>query len=267
MMRPLVLFAAIALSVAPASAQDARLVSRLYSADEVVRIEGRAGVQATIAFADDEHIENVAIGDSNSWQVTPNKRANLLFIKPLASRARTNLTVVTDRNRYVFDLVAAPAANAIYMLQFTYPEELKRSTSSDTSATLTEEEATATLVKPLPAPIDPATLNFGWLAKGNKRLLPERIYDDGTFTYLTWSAGVRIPAFLELNEKGEEGPVNFSVRGHVIVIDGVPKHIALRLGKDYATLSNLWPARQSEPPAQREALASNQPSSIRSEGE
>ena len=67
----------------------------------------RAGLQATVAFADNERIENVAIGDSNSWQVTPNKRANLLFVKPLAARARTNMTVVTDRHTYVFDLVTA----------------------------------------------------------------------------------------------------------------------------------------------------------------
>src|SRR5688572_24217852 len=71
---------------APALAEDPRLVERLYSEDEVVRIEGRANVQATIRFAADEHIENVAIGDSNAWQVTPNRRANLLFIKPLSER-------------------------------------------------------------------------------------------------------------------------------------------------------------------------------------
>ena len=72
----------------PRCAEDPRLVERLYDADEVVRIEGRANVQATIRFAEDEHIENVAIGDSQAWQVTPNKRANLLFVKPLSRRAR-----------------------------------------------------------------------------------------------------------------------------------------------------------------------------------
>ena len=117
--------AAAVLATSPAAARDARLVTHRYNADEVVRIDGRAGVQATIAFADDEHIENVAIGDSNSWQVTPNKRANLLFVKPLAGRARTNITVVTDRNRYFFDLVAAPGGNALYVLRFTYPDAPK----------------------------------------------------------------------------------------------------------------------------------------------
>ena len=38
---------------------------------------GKAGIQSTIEFADDERIENVAVGDSNAWQITPNRRASL----------------------------------------------------------------------------------------------------------------------------------------------------------------------------------------------
>lgn len=86
---------------------DPRLVTRTYNPDEVVRIDGRPGVQAAITFDEGEHIENVAIGDSNVWQVTPNKRANALFVKPLAANARSNMTVITDRHTYYFDLVAS----------------------------------------------------------------------------------------------------------------------------------------------------------------
>ena len=110
------------LSGASAQAGDARLVSRLFNPDEVVRLEGRPGVQATIVFGADEHIENVAIGDSNSWQITPNKRANTIFLKPLHPRAQTNLTVITDRRSYFFDLAAAPTASPVYALRFRYPE-------------------------------------------------------------------------------------------------------------------------------------------------
>src|SRR5687768_11873061 len=107
-MTRLLIVAALLASGAPALADDPRLVERLYDPAEVVRIEGRPNVQAAIRFAEDEHIENVAIGDSAAWQVTPNKRANLLFVKPLAERAATNMTVVTDRHTYLFDLVASP---------------------------------------------------------------------------------------------------------------------------------------------------------------
>lgn len=246
----------LAATATPGLARDTRLVSHRYSSEEVVRIEGRAGVQATIMFADDEHIENVAIGNSNTWQVTPNKRANLLFVKPLDGRARTNMTVVTDRRSYYFDLVAAPASNALYVLRFTYPDEPKAAAAQQAAAgAMSEAEAEALSAKPVPAPVDPATLNFAWTARGDNKLIPARIYDDGVFTFLAWAAGTPIPAFFERNEKGEEGPVNFAVRGDVIVIEGVPQLIVLRSGKNAATLSNQGPTRLPKPLAEPAALA------------
>ncbi len=264
MIRPLIAAAVlIAATTTPASARDTRLVTHRYNGDEVVRIEGRAGVQATIAFADDEHIENVAIGDSNSWQVTPNKRANLLFVKPLAARARTNLTVVTDRHSYYFDLVAAPGGNALYVLRFTYPDAPRAAGAQrGATGTMNETEAEALSATPLPiaAPADPAALNFAWRMKGDSKLIPARIYDDGAFTFLAWAAGTPIPAFLERNEKGEEGPVNFAVRGDVIVIDGVPATIVLRSGKNMATLEHKGPPRKSGAVPEPAALATVGPS-------
>jgi type IV secretion system protein VirB9 len=241
MIRPVFIPAAILLSLAaaPAFARDERLATRLYNPDEVVRIEGRAGVQATVAFHEDEHIENVAIGDSNSWQVTPNKRANLLFVKPLSPRARTNMTVVTDRHTYFFDLVAGAGAAPLYVLRFTYPAKAEEKAAAP--AGLTPDEALAMDS----APADPANLNFAWAAKGKARLVPARIYDDGTATYLAWAAGVPIPAIQIRDEKGAEGPVNYAVRGDVIVVDGVPPLIVLRAGKDSATLERRGDTRSA----------------------
>ena len=101
-------FAAFALfsCTGAVAATDNRIRTQAYSADQIVRILGKAGIQSTIEFAPDERIENVAVGDSSAWQITPNRRASLLFVKPLAARSRTNMTVVTDRRTYMFDLVA-----------------------------------------------------------------------------------------------------------------------------------------------------------------
>ena len=49
---------------------------------------------------------NVALGDAQLWQATPNKRSDLLFLKPAVRNGRTNMMVVTDRRRYAFDLMA-----------------------------------------------------------------------------------------------------------------------------------------------------------------
>ena len=237
----------LGLLASAANAEDPRLVHRLYDPGQIVRIEGRPSVQATIRFGEDELIENVAIGDSNAWQVTPNKRANLLFVKPLAERAATNMTVVTSQHTYFFDLVASPKVTApLYELAFSYPKKLKpapgsRSETNSAAAAPTGAELAAATD---PGSVtDPAELNFAWAGSGQKKLLPGRIYDDGNSTYLSWPAGTPVPAILVKNREGTEGPVNFAVRGDVIVVDGVPGQIILRSGRDLATIANNGPAR------------------------
>jgi type IV secretion system protein VirB9 len=228
-------------------AEDPRLVSRLYDPGQVVRIEGSTRIQATIRFADDELIENVAIGDSNAWQVTPNKRANLLFVKPLAEKAVTNMTVVTTRHTYFFDLVATPKVTTpLYELAFTYPKEDKPAVVAGApSADGAPNEVELAAATDPSAVTDPATLNFAWSGKGDRKLLPSRIYDDGDSTYLSWRAGTPVPAILVKNDKGTEGPVNYAVRGDVIVVDGVPHELILRSGRQSATIANHGPARQA----------------------
>jgi len=231
-------------ATAPPAKADERLVKHPYAEDEVVRIDGKLGVQATVGFADDEHIENVAVGDSAKWQITPNKRANLLFVKPLEADARTNMTVVTDRHTYFFDLVASARAKPVYLLRFTYPEEEKlaaEKAAEERRLSLNEVEQDLLSGDPSAAPADPAMLNFAWERKGDAELMPARVYDDGNSTYLLWPARQPIPAILVENEDGAEGPVNYAVRGDTVVIGEVPGRIVLRSGKSSARLENLRP--------------------------
>ena len=91
------------------------------------------------------------------------------------------------------------------------------------------------------AVVDPAALNFAWATSGDTALLPARIYDDGTATFLAWPAGQPVPAILVKDHEGTEGPVNFAVRGDTIVIDGVPERNHPALGRRCATLVNNGP--------------------------
>lgn len=264
---PALLLPLLLLAATPALADD-RLVEHVYNADEVVRIDGRLGVQATIGFAGDEQIENVAVGDSAQWQITPNKRANLLFVKPLESGARTNMTVVTDRRTYFFDLVASARARPVYLLRFRYPEEERLAAEKareEERLALNEAEQGILTGDVAATPADPAMLNFAWGRKGDTGLMPSRVYDDGRATYLLWPARAAVPAILALNEEGTEGPVNYAVRGDMIVLDDVPGTIVLRSGKAQATLRNLRPGQTdhsanatSAAPAAGAALAHSQ---------
>ncbi len=72
--------------------------------------------------------------------------------------------------------------------------------------------------------------------------------------FLTWARGRPLPAILTANAKGDEGPVNFTVREDVIVLDGVPREIVLRSGDEKAMLVNTGPVRP-----QRETRAKASP--------
>jgi type IV secretion system protein VirB9 len=232
---------ALALLATPAfAAADPRLQSVHYEADKVVKVHGRLGYQSMIEFAPGESIENVAVGDSTAWQVTPNKRANLLFLKPLMAKAKTNMTVITDQRTYLFDLsVAAAGATPLYNLRFTY--------GPAPSANPKQKIAYPTLLAGAPAqpqPVAQPKLNYDWKAKGDKEILPARYYDDGRSLYLQWKAGASMPALFERDEDGREGLLNYQQRGSFVVVDSVPDTLVMKLGKDEAVLINRHPTKE-----------------------
>lgn len=238
-MKPVALALLLALGASPAFAGDARIVAHRYNPSEVVVVNGRTGIQSTIEFGENEHIENVAVGDSAAWQVTPNKRASLLFVKPMEAPARSNMTVVTDRRTYLFDLVSSPKAAPVYVMRFSYPPEPKP------AAVAPAPVQVATAAKP--AEPTPDELNFDWVSDGAKQLLPARAFDDGKSTWLAWGKDVPMPAILVRDSAGLEGPVNYTVKGDYVVVEGVPPQLVLRQGKLIATLTPAPRSVKSEP--------------------
>jgi type IV secretion system protein VirB9 len=233
-------FSALALlGCTTAAVADNRIRTQAYDPNEIVRILGKAGIQSTIEFADDERIENVAVGDSSAWQITPNRRASLLFVKPVNAHSRTNMTVVTDKRTYMFDLVAGDRAAApVYALKFSYPNQkpVLAAPNSAQTATVVPAQPTATMVA--------EKLHFDWNKKGNGKLLPARVFDDGASLYLAWDKETPLPAILTLSEDRKEGPVNYRMSGEYIVVSPIPPNVVLRYGKTSAV---LWPSRRIIP--------------------
>ncbi|HZU51271.1 MAG TPA: TrbG/VirB9 family P-type conjugative transfer protein [Sphingomicrobium sp.] len=228
------------------AATDGRIRTLAYSPDQIVRIVGKPGIQSTIEFAPDERIENVAVGDSSAWQITPNHRASLLFVKPLVARSRTNMTVVTDRRTYMFDLVAeGKSVAAVYALKFSYPhdkivEEPAPVTKQVVAAAAPVEQ------QPAPATLTADKLHFDWKSKGTGKLVPTKVFDDGTSLYLMWGKDSPLPAILTESEDRKEGPVNYRMSGEYIVINPIPSNLVLRYGSKFAM---LWPTHPIEAPA------------------
>ena len=236
-------FLALALFSTPSlAAADPRLKSVHYEADKVVSVQGRLGYQSMIEFGNGEQIENVAVGDSSAWQVTPNKRANLLFLKPLFGKAKTNMTVVTDQRTYLFDLSVASTGAALYNLRFTYGARPPEPQSQQQQRRLAYPKLLANASAAAPAVTHPK-VNYDWKAKGKKDFLPARVYDDGRAVYLQWKAGVPMPAIYVRDSEGRESLTNYRQVGGFIVIDQVPHALVMRLGKKTGYLINRHPPK------------------------
>jgi type IV secretion system protein VirB9 len=228
-------------------AQDRRISERPFRDGVVVRLEGCMNFQTMITFGAGEKIENVGLGDSNQWQVLPNKRADLLFVKPLVPKAYSNMTVVTDRHSYGFELkMASPAACArgdvLYNLKFVYAED---------------KVADLGLVKPVDAEsllpqVDRRNMAYSY--QGASDLIPVRVFDDGASTWFKWAEGVSAPAVYALGPDNSESLVNYSTQGGYFVVDLVGRAFVLRRGAQTAILYNdrfSPPVLDAQSPQQR----------------
>ncbi|MDP3673814.1 MAG: TrbG/VirB9 family P-type conjugative transfer protein [Novosphingobium sp.] len=200
---------------------DPHIQTVFYDADEVVRLQGALGWQIMLEFAPDERIENVSIGDALAWQVTPNKRARNLFLKPLGRNASTNMTVVTDRRRYAFSLEVAPRnATTPWIVRFDYPREI-----------------VVAVEEPLLPP--PPLLNYSYAMAGDIGIVPTRVWDDGLMTYFEFGPDKVIPAIFAGGPGKDETLVNSSTRGRVMIVQQTGGRFTLRTGKQVATVAPM----------------------------
>jgi type IV secretion system protein VirB9 len=226
---------------------DSRIRTYAYDPDHVVPLDGVFGYETMIQFGPGERLENVAIGDGSSWQVTPNKGATLLFVKPMQHDSRTNMTVVTDRRAYLFELEVSPekpASDRTYVVRFTYPAD-----------------PVVLAAAPPPPPGPPERKNTRYTYTGARELLPSEVFDDGRSTYFRWSETGSTPAIFALAPDGSESLVNYSFHDGYQVVEQVGQRFKLRNGKAITTVINdAWspPAAGAEAPRPHDAKTAAQ---------
>lgn len=206
---------------------DARLRNVAFDPGSIVRVDGCPNLQTMIKFGPYEHVENVALGDSTLWQAMLNIRGNLLFVKPLASNAFTNMTVVSNAHIYNFEMHVAPesdcsAGGVIYMLSFNYVPDADSPKQQDIDDRLPP----------------PAHRNASYTYNGDVDIVPVRVFDDGDSTYLKWADGTITPAIYAINSDNTESLINYHMLGDYFVIEQVTRGFVLRRGQQKATLYN-----------------------------
>ncbi len=209
-----------------AGAGDPRMRVVFYEPEQVVEVVGDLGYQFSIEFGADERIENVSIGNAQGWQITPNRKASLLFLKPVDRAPATNMTIVTNLRRYAFELSVRrgrPATRdaVVYGLRFDYPPP----------PPVLQQAAP-------PPPRPPEVVNAAYSYDGSSRNLPLRIFDDGKATYFQFAEADDYPAIYAIGADKAESVVNFAVRDGYIVVDRVERGFVLRRGTEQTRLYN-----------------------------
>jgi len=211
-------------------ATDSRIRTVRYSANEVFQFIGHYGYQSTIEFEEDEKVLTVSVGDSLAWMLNPS--GNRLFLKPIEQNALTNMTVITDKRSYLFELHASETTsirdeNMVFVLRFIYPQ-------NDLGAVdFTQFEAMPDIEK------EPEKFNFNYTLRGSEYISPIRIFDDGEFTYFEFrDMNTEVPAFFLVDPAGKEALINFRTRGNYIVVEQVSPRFTLRRGPDIVCVYN-----------------------------
>jgi type IV secretion system protein VirB9 len=192
--------------------QDPRIQTVEYNSQQVIALTVANGYELALEFAPDERIENVAIGNSTVWQVTPNKNADHLFIKPMRGAADTDMTIITDARSYSFELKSTPTVDPSmpFIVRFVYPVAITTPDPETLGQTVIYRFSGANLLKPVD------------------------MSDDGQFTSIAWAPKAPIPAVYVINAQGQEALVNGAVRDGHFMVDQVANVFIFRLGKDEA---------------------------------
>ena len=213
-----------------------------YKPNTVSTFIGHYTYQSIIEFGIDETIQNIAMGTPTAWQLIPQK--NRIFLKPIEDDATTNMTVITDRRIYFFEMHAEEAKNIrdkniSFIVKFVYPEQhglnivkklksMKKNKSTKIVSNGTTKLKNGTI------------LNYEYKLGGHAPSIePLKIFDDGTFTYIKFrDINAELPAIFQVDKDGTEALVNFRIENDLVVIERVVPLLTLRHGNEVMCIYN-----------------------------
>ena len=109
--------------------RDTRIKTYVYNPSEVYLLVLHHGFQSHVEFSQGETVETISLGESYAWKITP--MGNSLFLRPLEKNMRTNMTIITNKRSYQFDIVSkeleeGEEADLVYQVKFIYPKKHSR---------------------------------------------------------------------------------------------------------------------------------------------
>jgi type IV secretion system protein VirB9 len=105
---------------------DSRIKTLIYSPNEVFKLKFHYNYQSYIEFPPDEKLKIITVGDKFPWHIK--QSGSRLFIKPKQKGVSTNMSIITNKRAYHFELYASNKdyniidEDLIYVAKFFYPD-------------------------------------------------------------------------------------------------------------------------------------------------
>lgn len=258
-------FNVVAVDIPRTSRFDDRMQYINYNGSDVTEIRAKDGFVTAISFADDETIEDIAIGFSGGWEVKDNRnnvyiRPKALqqgengFFEPKAGEWDTNLLIVTNKRNYAFDLklVNDNKDRSAYFMKFAYPteEQLKRNAEAKAKAEknreIAKQKAEQAETEAVNQSLNKFTVPRNWdytmrVGKDSREIAPKFAYDDGVRTYIGFDTTNSIPSvFYYQGEQEMMSNTSVKKQGNytVIVVHKTASRFILRSGEQVVGVIN-----------------------------
>lgn len=202
-----------------------------YAPNTVFKFVGHYFYTSIIEFGIDEEIDTISMGTPTPWQVVPG--GNRMFIKPIEEDATTNMTVITNKRMYFFEMHAEEAKSInddglTFVVKFVYPNEGNYSAIQHVGTAKGPNLA------------KPELYNFRYTLSGNaKNIEPLQVFDDGEFTYFKFrDINAELPGIFQVDSMNNEALVNYRIADGYVVIERVSSRFTLRLAGDVICVFN-----------------------------
>ena len=231
---------------------DSRIKTLVFNPNEVYELKFYYGYQSFIEFSENEEIEMISIGESFAWKITP--AGKRLFVRALEVSAHTNMTIITNKRTYHFDIKSAEYTGRedeelVYTVRFYYPQLDQPLPIPPQLAIPVAPKVSGEVKRPIPEGLisqnlrdknilaltgNPTgfELNFDYSIAGKAdEILPQKVYDDGQETFFKFANdNLVIPEINAVDPFGNETRLQYIIRDEYVVVPGVVRQITLRLG-------------------------------------
>lgn len=246
-------------------AKDGRIKYLTFDPDEVFTVKATSGYITVIEFAKSEKVISAVTGFKDGWDIGSlgnyvhvrpigftSKGEGSQIIEPNSQDWRTNIFIQTSKRTYLGNLEVSKNGDYQYRISFKYPQDEAKRRRAKAQARKKRKEAErlrkkeAAEQKRIKGELVKKTVprNWNYLLKKNENsleIVPDYVYDDGTFTYFGFNKTKSFPAVFEKEEEGES-LLNTHTEKHnnhnVLVVHQLIKLIYLRKGKKLVAILN-----------------------------